>query len=181
MIFATMTRRFFFKALAPGVAVSALALAGCSTVETRISGHPEMYQRLSARDQALVSQGQIRDGMSRNAVWLAWGSPGQKIIGNMRGRATETWVYVRYSTYYTYPYPFYGPAYEMGYGFGLTTVGLAGRYRSYNGCNFVYFGSPFYDPFFYSYIPPSIPYPYKVVTFADGRVVSFQFMVPPYR
>ena len=158
-------RRFFSKVLTPGIAIGTLVLASCSTVETRISEHPEIYQSLSARDQTLVSQGQIRDGMSRNAVWLAWGSPGRKTFGNMRGQTTETWVYVHYTTYYyPYAYPFYGP----GYGFG------------YSGRNFIFFGSSFYDPFFYSYIPPSIPYPYKVVTFAGGRVVSFQFMVPPY-
>ncbi len=172
-----MTGESFSKALIPGIAASALVLASCSTTETRISGNPEIYQSLSARDQVLVSQGQIRDGMSRNAVWLAWGSPDRKIFGNMRGRATETWIYLHYTTYsYPYPYPFYG----TGYGFGLTTVGVAGTHRHYNGCNFVFFGSPFYDPFFYSYIPPSISHPYKVVTFAGGRVVSFQFMVPPY-
>jgi hypothetical protein len=45
----------------------------------------------------------------------------------------------------------------------------------------VFFGDPFFDPFFYSYIPPSIPYPTKTVTFGNGRVVSFQYLVPPYR
>jgi hypothetical protein len=164
MIFMTMAGGFFSKMLAPGMAMGALVFASCSTVETRISEHPEIYQSLSARDQTLVNQGQIRDGMSRNAVWLAWGSPGRKIFGNMRGRDTETWIYVHYTTYYPYRYPFYGPGYEFGY----------------NGRNFAFFGSSLYDPFFYSYIPPSIPYPYKIVTFASGRVVSFQFMVPPY-
>jgi hypothetical protein len=174
-----MKGHFLSKAL--GIAVSAVVLASCSTTETRISGHPEIYQSLSPRDQALVSQGQIRDGMSPNGVWLAWGSPDRKIVGNMRGRSTETWVYVHYRTYsYPYPYPFYGPGYGWGYGFGLTTVGFAGRHRWHNGRSFLFFGSPFYDPFFYSYIPPSIPYPYRTVTFAGGRVVSFQYMVPPY-
>jgi hypothetical protein len=177
MIFATMTRRLFSKVMPSGIAMGTLALASCSTVETRISGHPEIYQNLSARDQNLVSQGQIRDGMSRDAVWLAWGSPDRKIFGNMRGRTTETWIYLHYTTYYDpYPYPFYGP----GFRFGLTTVGVAGTHRHHGGRNFVFFGSPFYDPFFYSYIPPSIPYPYRMVTFAGGTVVSFQFMVPPY-
>ena len=46
-----------------------------------------------------------------------------------------------------------------------------------DGRNFVFFGDPFYDPFYYSYIPPSIPYPGKMVTFANGRVVSFQYLV----
>jgi hypothetical protein len=138
---------FFSKALIPGIAISALVLASCSTTETRISGHPEIYQSLSPNDQALVSQGQIRDGMSPNAVYLAWGSPDRKIVGNMRGRPTETWIYVHYTTYsYPYPYPYYGP----GYGFGLTSVGVAGRHHRHNGRSFVFFGSPFYDPFFYS-------------------------------
>jgi uncharacterized protein YceK len=65
--------RFFSKVLTFGMAASALTLAGCSTVQTRISGHPEIYQSLSTSDQALVSQGKIRTGMSPNAVWLAWG------------------------------------------------------------------------------------------------------------
>jgi hypothetical protein len=176
-----MKRQLFSGALTLTMLASTLILAACSTVETRISGHPEIYQSLSPRDQALVSQGQIRDGMSPNAVWLAWGSPDRKIVGNMRGRSTETWVYVHYTTYsYPYPYPFYGPGYGWGYGFGLTTVGFAGRHRWHNGRSFLFFGSSFYDPFFYSYIPPSIPYPYRTVTFASGRVVSFQYMVPPY-
>jgi hypothetical protein len=176
--YGVMRGQSFSKALIPNIAVSALVLASCSTTETRISGHPEIYQSLSPSDQVLVSQGQIRDGMSPNAVWLAWGSADRKIMGNMRGRSTETWVYLHYETYsYPYPYPFYGP----GYGFGLITLEVAGRHHHHNGRSFVFFGNPLYDPFFYSYIPPSIPYPYKVVTFAGGRVVSFQYMMPPYR
>src|SRR6266568_5326843 len=134
---------FFFRTLTFGIAASALTLAGCSTTETRISGHPEIYQTLSSRDQALVSQGQIRSGMSQNAVWLAWGSPDRKIVGNMRGRPTETWMYVNYATY---PYPYYGPGF--GYGFGFTGVGFVGTHH-HHGRSFVFFGDPFYDPFYY--------------------------------
>src|SRR6266536_4092075 len=100
-----MKRPFFFRTLTLGIAASALVLASCSTTETRISGHPEIYQTLSPRDQSLVSQGQIRAGMSQNAVWLAWGSPDRKIVGNMRGRPTETWLYVHYTTYYPLAVP----------------------------------------------------------------------------
>jgi hypothetical protein len=57
-----------------------------------------MFNTLSRRDQALVRQGQIRSGMSMNAVWLAWGSPAQKTYGEMRGRQTETWIYVESRT-----------------------------------------------------------------------------------
>jgi hypothetical protein len=151
---ARMKRQSLSGALTFAIAAGSLVLTSCSTIESRISENPEIYRNLSSRDQALVNQGQIRYGMSRNAVWLAWGSPDSKVIGNMRGHSTETWIYVHYATYPYYPY--YGP-YGPGFGF---------------------FGDPFYDPFYYSLIPPSIPYPYKTVTFSNGRVVSFQYLVP---
>src|SRR5436190_17811037 len=91
---------YILRALTLGVAASTLILAGCSTVESRISDHPEIYGSLSPSDQALVQQGRIRAGMSQDAVWLAWGSPEQKYAGAMRGRQTETWVYVTYETAY---------------------------------------------------------------------------------
>jgi hypothetical protein len=143
-----MKRRFFVRASTLGLATAAIILTSCSTPETRISDHPDLYQSLSHRDQALATQGQIRIGMSRTAVWLAWGSPDRKILGNMGGGPTETWVYVYYATYSYYPF---APLDE-------------------------YFGAPLYDPFCYSWFPPSLPYPGKVVTFAHGRVASFQYV-----
>ena len=140
-----MKRRFFLRASTLAIATATLLLSSCSTPQTRISENPNLYQSLSPKDQALVNQGQIRMGMSRSAVWLAWGSPDRKIVGNMGGGTTETWLYIYYATYY----PPYGP--------------------------WGYFGAPFYDPFYYSYIP-SISYPAKVVTFARGRVVSYQYV-----
>jgi hypothetical protein len=139
-----MKRRFFLRAATLSLATGALVLTSCSTPQTRISDHPDLYQTLSHRDQALVGQGQVRIGMPRTAVWLAWGSPDRKIVGNMGGGPTETWIYIYYATYPYYP-P-YGP------------------------------WAPWDDPFYYSYIPPSIPYPGKVVTFANGRVASFQYL-----
>jgi hypothetical protein len=169
-----MKRQILSAALVIGVAASALIITSCETTENRISKHPEIYQGLSANDQALVSHGQIRPGMSQNAVWLAWGGPDRKITGNMRGQATETWIYVHYETA---PYPYYGPGWGYGYGFG---GGVAIVHRRHHGRAFVFFGDPFYDPFFYSYIPASVSVPYKTVTFVNGRVVSFQYMERPY-
>jgi hypothetical protein len=174
-----MKRQLSSKALTFGIAAGALFLASCSTSQTRISDHPDLYQTLSARDQALVSQGQIRTGMSKNAVWLAWGSPDQKFVGNMGGSPTETWIYIYYATY-----PYYGPwgSYSSGLGYTLAHTSVGGAtgsaHHHHGGRTFVFFGSPFYDPFYYSYIPPSIPYPGKVVTFSNGRVVSFQYQAP---
>jgi len=166
------------KVLTLGALTGALVLAGCATTEQRISDHPEMFNGLSPNDQALVRQSQIRAGMSQNAVWLAWGSPDQKAVGNMRGRATETWIYITYTMApYGYGYP-YGYPYGYGPGLGFGTVGFVTTHH--NGRSFIFAGDPFYDPFYYSYIPPSIPVPYKTVTFANGRVASFQMLVPPY-
>jgi hypothetical protein len=190
-----MRRRFSSGASVLGIAAVVLILTSCSTPQTRISDHPDLYQNLSSRDQALVSQGQIRSGMSRGAVWLAWGSPDQKIVGNMAGTPTETWIYIYYATYPYYPY--YGPGpwgpwasndSGPGYSLGYTGVGVAGgragvgmpggSMRHHGGRTFVFFGSPFYDPFYWSYIPPSVPYPGKVVTFVGSRVRSFQYLAP---
>ena len=93
-------------ALTFAIIAGALILSGCGTTGYRISQHPEMYQSLSPTDQALVSQGQIRTGMTMDAVWLAWGAPEQKIPGNMRGHPTETWVYLRYNTPPSYGGPY---------------------------------------------------------------------------
>jgi len=142
-----MKRRFLVRASTLVLATGALILTGCSTPQTRISEHPDLYQSLSPRDQALVGQGQIRTGMSRTAVWLAWGSPDRKIIGNMGAGRRETWVYIYYATYY----PYYGPWDP-------------------------YFGAPLYYPFYDSDLPPAISYPGKIVTFANGRVVAFQYL-----
>jgi hypothetical protein len=144
-----MKRRLFVRALTLGLSAAAIVLTSCATPQTRISDPPDLSQSLSHRDQALVTQGQIRIGMPRTAVWLAWGWPDRRIVGNMGGGTTETWLYLYYTTYYP-PYGPWGP--------------------------WAFFGDPFYDPFYYSYIPPAVPYPNKVVTFAKGRVASFQYV-----
>jgi hypothetical protein len=173
MIF-NMKRQILLRALTFGLAASALVLTGCSTTETRISNHPEIFQRLSPRDQALVREGKIREGMSPDAVWVAWGAPDQKGTGTTRGNAVETWIYNEY-TYSNAPYPYpYGP---FGYG-GYYGGGRIGFRNHYNR-RFVVIGDPFFDPFFYSFNRPTVAYPAKTVTFSNGRVVSIQILTPP--
>ena len=110
-----MQGRVAHVALIFAITAGALILVGCATTQSRISQHPEMYQRLSARDQALVSQGQIRAGMSMDAVWLAWGTPDEKIPDNMGGRPTETWLYLRYQTPPSYGAPYYYGPFDWSY------------------------------------------------------------------
>ena len=168
-----MKRQIYLRALTLCLSASALILPGCSTTETRISDHPEIFQTLSPRDQELVKAGKIREGMSQNAVWVAWGTPDQKATGVANGRPVETWIYNEY-TYANAPYPYpYGPFGYGGYYGGRVIFHHHGGYR------FAIIGDPFFDPFFYSYIPPRVAYPSKTVTFQNGRVVSIQVMTPP--
>jgi hypothetical protein len=110
-----MQRRILSVALTIGILAETLIFTGCATTETRISQHPEIYQHLSARDQILVSQGQIRAGMTMDAVWLAWGTPDQKIPDNMGDRPTETWLYLRYQTPPSYGGPYYYGPFDWSY------------------------------------------------------------------
>jgi hypothetical protein len=167
---------FRMKFITSGAAfgLTALCLVSCSTTESRIAEHRDLFSSLSPGDQQLVAAGQIRTGMPQSAVWLAWGSPDQKAVGQMRGQMTETWIYVHYA-----------PAYGYGYGYGPVGPGFWGGgvaivRTHHHGRTFAFVGDPFFDPFYYSYIPPSIPYPYRTVTFANGRVVSFQSLLGGY-
>jgi len=111
----SMQRRVLFLALTFGIAAGTLIFTGCATTEARISQHPEIYQRLSSRDQSLVSQGQIRPGMTTDAVWLAWGTPDQKIPANVGDSHGETWVYLRYETPPSYGGPYYYGPFDWSY------------------------------------------------------------------
>jgi hypothetical protein len=110
-----MQRRIVSLALTLGTAAETLVFTGCATTEARISQHPEMYQRLSSRDQSLVSRGQIRSGMTMDAVWLAWGTPDQKIPANVGNGGGETWVYLRYETPPSYGVPYYYGPFDWSY------------------------------------------------------------------
>ena len=175
MIF-NMKRLNFSRALALSVALGGLFLAGCATIESRISDHPDIYNSLSPHDQELVRQGRIREGMNMGAVWLAWGSPEQKGYGRMRGRSTETWIYRAYYNEYD---PYYG---GWGYGYGYPYYGLGGGGVLVGGRHghrrFVAAYDPFYDPFFYPRFR-QVSYPYKTVTFENGRAVAFQGFTNP--
>jgi len=173
MIF-KMKRQILPRALTLGLAACALILSSCSTTETRISSHPEIFQRLSARDQDLARQGKIREGMSRDAVWVAWGTPDQKATGVARGHNVETWIYYEY-TFANAPYPYpYGP-----FGYGGYYGGGAIAFHHHHHRRFVVIGDPYFDPFFYSYLRPNVAYPAKMVTFSNGRVISLQILTPP--
>ncbi len=111
----------------------ALCLASCATnpVEKRIQKHPERFAALSQKEKDNVWRGVVVEGMSTDAVFLAWGRPGRVMSGSRSGRGRERWAYFHTAPVSTVsvgygsfgPHPFYSsfgvhPAYGYGYGPG---------------------------------------------------------------
>lgn len=84
-VLARMRRRIGFSLGCFGC----LLLAACSTVDSRIKERPAVYSALSRRDQALVRSGTIREGLSKDAVYIAWGAPAQVRSGSRNGHPYE--------------------------------------------------------------------------------------------
>lgn len=82
-----MKRFFLFAALL------ALALAGCSTPDKRISRSPEVFARLTPEQQALVKEGKVAVGFDADAVLLAVGSPDRKWTRTDAAGVREVWSY----------------------------------------------------------------------------------------
>lgn len=67
-----------------------------STPAARIESNPVLFRALSPEQQLMVQQGRICKGMSKEAVFLAWGNPGTAPLrGEKAGKAYERWVYTR--------------------------------------------------------------------------------------
>lgn len=79
----------------PFLAAGLLA-AGCatkSTVESRRTERAPAYAALAAEERALVDQGQIRTGLSEDAVYISWGKPAQVLRSGDAGGERTTWLY----------------------------------------------------------------------------------------
>jgi hypothetical protein len=74
----------------------ALIVSGCatSTVESRRKERLAAYQALNAEERDLVDKGQIKVGMSQDAVYIAWGAPSQVLQSESgEGGVQSTWLY----------------------------------------------------------------------------------------
>ncbi len=83
------TRNLIFSFLAMAI------LAGCarSTIESRREERFGAYTGLSDEHRRLVDAGEIRVGMSPDAVYIAWGKAAQVLrAGDQKGETT-TWLY----------------------------------------------------------------------------------------
>jgi outer membrane protein assembly factor BamE (lipoprotein component of BamABCDE complex) len=136
--------------------LTVLTLCQCatSTPQSRIERNPQIFSRLGAKDRELVTSGVIREGMTQDAVFLAWGSPDRVSAGRSRGKDIESWYYVSERPVRTFNM-------NMGFGYGAW--------------------SPYWGPAGWGGYPywgggPSmtyVPYTTGVVEFTSGCVTSW--------
>jgi outer membrane protein assembly factor BamE (lipoprotein component of BamABCDE complex) len=85
-----------FRSLAFLLSLFSLALVGCktSTIESRRLEKISAYNELSPEEKQLVDEGQIKIGMSADAVYIAWGRPSEVLQEeNLQQGKTSTWRY----------------------------------------------------------------------------------------
>lgn len=72
-----------------------LLFAGCATsnIESRKRERAAGYAALSPEFKTLVSDGQIRRGMSEDAVYIAWGKPAQILQQEDANGLSVNWIY----------------------------------------------------------------------------------------
>jgi len=137
--------------------MTSLMLMSCSTSNpgTRIEKNLSVYQKLSHEQQELVRKGEIQEGMTSEAVFLAWGHPDSKVSGQEKGQRFERWDYLALAP--VYRNGFYG---DFGMGFGHGPYRRNGRhaYPIYQGVTAIDY----------------IPYPTASVEFQNNQVVSWQ-------
>jgi uncharacterized protein YceK len=156
-----------FRKLSFGLAaLIASLLAGCSTVESRIKSNPQIYASFSPADQALVRQGQIREGMPKAAVFLAWGKPDWFRSGVRLGHPFAAWVYTTTRST-VFPDYYYYPGF---YPFGHFRGGVWRHHHHFY--SFGLYSYPF-DP--YPYIV-SYEAPYKIVYFEGARCTGWEYL-----
>lgn len=62
-------------------------------MQSRIRERRESFEKLPPRDRELIQHKQIREGMSPDAVYIAWGKPDEITRGVRAGQPFETWLY----------------------------------------------------------------------------------------
>lgn len=97
----------------------ALLWCGCATntIESRKQERATGYAALAPETRSLVDQGQIKVGMTMDAVYIAWGKPAQILSGETAAGTTVTWIYagttMQEYRVWNYRYGPYGHRYRM--------------------------------------------------------------------
>src|SRR3954468_7968783 len=82
------TLRLCAMKILPALLSSAIALfmvSGTSPIVKRSARNPDIYNSLSDRQKELVQQGRVEEGMTKKAVFLAWGKPDRAAQGSKSG------------------------------------------------------------------------------------------------
>lgn len=145
------------------LSATALLLSSCvsSSPQARIERNPQLYNQLSAKDRELVTQGVIREGMTRDAVFLAWGAPDQTTVGRKSGREIEQWTYLGQR-------PVRTMSMNVGFGYGYGYGGRCGPWGYGPGAWGGWGGPGFGTDVIY------VPYTAGTVGFRSGRVSEWQ-------
>ena len=102
--------------------LAALALCSCATssIDSRRTERRAVYDALPPETKSVVDQGQVKIGMSTDAVYIAWGQPSQILTGESERGSLTTWLYLgttlREHRYWAYRYsPYHRRYYEGPY------------------------------------------------------------------
>ena len=123
-----------------------VSCATTATIEGRIERYPEKYAHLPSSHKPLVREGKIKEGMSKDAVYIAWGTPADVRFGGQGGREFEAWRFAGH-------YPVWSDPFTFGYA----------RYGS--GCGRYYDFGPSVT---------YVPYTRAKVEFLDGKVSRWE-------
>jgi len=135
------------------LALAGAFLGGCatSTIESRKKERYNAYTELSAEHRGAVDAGQIKVGMPKDAVYIAWGKPHQVLVSESSAGKQEVWIYMG--------------TYLQGYSYwGLRPY--CGPYRYYSGPHL-----------YYDYMPVS--YPRAEVIFEKDLVKQWRTLPQP--
>ncbi len=140
-----------------------LVLTGCqsrSAMEKRVDKNPALFGALSQNEKDLVLRGEITEGMSRDAVFLAWGRPDMVRSGSRDGQGRERWGYFDNA-----------PVHSASIGFGVGNYSHSPFYSSFGmHPRFGYGYGPGWD---YGHDVDFLPYLEKSAEFENGRVVAW--------
>jgi hypothetical protein len=141
----------FLPLILPLAAGAMVFLSSCTApVVKRIERNPQIYNALSERHKGMVAQRKIEEGMTKGAVFIAWGRPDRVSKGTRAGKTYDRWTYVGFDTV---------PAYGSGLGYGYAGGLYGHRY--------------IYDPLFYYEPIAQVPYEAGRVEFVNGKVSAW--------
>jgi hypothetical protein len=73
-----------------------LTLAGCSTIDSRISEKQDVFNRLDPQTQGKIRQGIVEVGYTEDMVYIALGPPDERHEKVTAKGAETTWIYKTY-------------------------------------------------------------------------------------